>query len=66
MAIIEIDILHCDMEKRDATFRQVIDALGPPDGTVIVTYGDGEEFSNETVDEIVELLGDVGEIILVR
>lgn len=66
MAIIDIEILHCDLEKRNTAFRKVIDRLGPPDGSVVVTRGDDEEFGDEAIEEILALFDDIGEIILVR
>lgn len=66
MAIIDVEILHCDLEKRNTAFRKVIDRLGPPDGSVVVTRSDDEEFGDEAIDDILALFGDIGEIILVR
>ena len=66
MALIEIEVLHSDDDRRRATLKQVIDQLGPPDGTVIVNLESDGEFSDDLVDEIIDTFGDFGEIILVR
>jgi len=67
MAIIEVVINHIDEERRTASLCNVIDQLGPPDGCIIVKMADGSEFTeDETVNEVLEMFGDLGEIILVR
>ena len=64
--MIDIEIVHVDEKKRDATLEQVIGQQGPPDGTVVVTLASGNEFEDELVNSVIEALGSCGEIILVR
>lgn len=66
MAIIEIDILEVDEDRRDAVFQELIDQQGPQDGTVIVSPADGNPFDEEMETEIMDTLNEVGEITLVR
>jgi hypothetical protein len=66
MALIEIEVLQCNEDRRNATLRRVIEQLGPADGTVVIELESGEEFSDELVEEIVDSFGDYGDIILVR
>ena len=64
--MIDIDIIHVDDKKRDATLQQVIAQQGPPDGTVIVALANRAEFDDDIVNSVIEMLGSCGEIILVR
>ena len=66
MAIIETEVLQCNEERRNATLRRIIEQLGPTDGTIVLELESGEEFTDELVEEIIDVFGDVGEIILVR
>jgi len=67
MAIFEIEIMHADEERRSASLRRVIHRLGPPDGTIIVKMADESQLADdETVNAVMELFGDIGEIVLVR
>lgn len=66
MAIVECDVLVVDQNKRDQTFEEVISRQGPMDGTVIVSLPNAAEFDDETINEVLTTLGEVGEIILVR
>jgi synaptojanin len=66
MALIEIEVLRCDEDERNAALRRVIEQLGPADGTIVLELDSGEEFSDELVEEIVDSFGEFGEIILVR
>lgn len=66
MAILELEVMHVDEEKRDTILNQVICEQGPPDGTVVVSMTTEEELDDEMVDELLGLFGDIGDIILVR
>jgi len=67
MAIFELEVLRCDVDRRNSAFRQVMDRLGPPDGTVQVELVPGEvQFSDSTVEEVINVFGEIGEITLVR
>ncbi|XP_046485385.1 synaptojanin-1 isoform X1 [Neodiprion pinetum] len=72
VAIIDIDVHQVNIEKRERVFEEVIQDLGPPDGTVIVkAVDDGSEEMDSVFDDsfMMALLQDfshIGEVILVR
>lgn len=67
MAIFELDVHQCDVKQRNDVFRRVIDSLGPPDGTVQVELEDtATDLSDELIEELLCVFGEIGEIILVR
>lgn len=67
MAIFELDVHQCDVKRRSSVFRRVIDILGPPDGAVRVELEDtATDFSDELIEELLCVFGEIGEIILVR
>ncbi|XP_046745779.1 synaptojanin-1 isoform X2 [Diprion similis] len=72
IAIIDIDVHQVDVEKRKRVFEEVIQDLGPPDGTIIVkAVDDGSEEMDSVFDDsfMMALLQDfshIGEVILVR
>jgi len=71
IATIDIDV-HCvDPEKRERVFKEVIQDLGPPDGTIIVKAVDDVEdmdsvFDNNLMFALIQDLSHIGEAILVR
>ncbi|XP_006622972.1 synaptojanin-1 [Apis dorsata] len=71
IAIIDIDI-HCvESEKRERVFKEVIQDLGPPDGTIVVKAIEESDDIDSIFDEnfMMALLQDfshIGEVILVR
>lgn len=71
IAIIDIDI-HCvESEKRERVFKEVIQDLGPPDGTIVVKAIEESDDIDSVFDEnfMMALLQDfshIGEVILVR
>ncbi len=66
MAILDLDVLTVDPDRRDMVFNDIIAQQGPPDGTVVVTMATGEEFTDDAIDGILDTFGEVGDIILVR
>jgi Domain of unknown function (DUF1866) len=66
MAIIEIEVLQCDDNRRNVTLRRIINQLGPPDATVVLELLTGDEFTDELVGELIDVFGEFGDIILVR
>ena len=66
LAIIDIETLVIDEERREKIYQSVIDRQGPPDGTVVVAVADGDDFDDDVIDQILTTLGEIGEIILVR
>ena len=66
MAILDIEVLTVDDKKREEVYHDVISQQGPPDGSIIVSIADQDDFEEEAVDAILEKFGEIGEIILVR
>jgi len=67
VAVIEVEAFSVDEEKREKVFAEVIQQLGPADGTIILQADDPSVFANEYYDEIIlsQLTG-CGTVILVR
>lgn len=70
IAIIDVDV-HCvDAAKRERVFNEVIQELGPPDGTIIVKAlddnEDSENFDDNFMMALLQDLSLIGEVILVR
>ncbi|KAK9298222.1 hypothetical protein QLX08_008380 [Tetragonisca angustula] len=71
IAFIDVDI-HCvEFEKREQVFKEVIQDLGPPDGTIVVKAVEESDDMDSVFDEnfMMALLQDfshIGEVILVR
>ena len=66
MAVYEVDITHVNEKKREDIFHEVVEKQGPPDGAVVVTLADGSEFDDDTIENIIDVLTNVGDIVLVR
>lgn len=72
IAIIDVDVHQVNVDKREQVFKEVIEDLGPPDGTIIVkAVEDGNEDVDGAFDDsfMMALLQDfshIGEVILVR
>ena len=66
MALLEVEVLDVDAACRDTVYQEVIGQQGPPDGTLIISLDNQEEFDAEIIDEILTVFSDVGEVILVR
>ncbi len=66
LAILEVEVLHIDEDRREEVYKHVIGQQGPPDGTIIVSMTNHQEFDDDTVDEVLNTFGEIGEIILVR
>ncbi|ESP04692.1 hypothetical protein LOTGIDRAFT_135750 [Lottia gigantea] len=64
IGLFDIEVLSVDESAKERVFQEVIGEQGPPDGTVIISME--TEMSDDTVNEIVELFNEVGEIIVVR
>lgn len=70
IATIDIDV-HCvDPEKREHVFQEVIQDLGPPDGTIVVKavedVEDADVFDDNLMSALIQDLSHIGEAILVR
>ncbi|XP_076751875.1 synaptojanin isoform X2 [Xylocopa sonorina] len=71
IAIVDIDIYCVEPEKRERVFKEVIQDLGPPDGTIVVKAVEESDDMDSIFDEnfMMALLQDfshIGEVILVR
>ncbi|XP_022094958.1 synaptojanin-1-like isoform X2 [Acanthaster planci] len=70
-AIIEVEVLKINDQKCSSIYHDVVFEQGPPDGTIILTLTalrrpEACDFDDDTVDQVLELLGQVGEAVLVR
>ncbi|OAD59092.1 Synaptojanin-1 [Eufriesea mexicana] len=71
IAIIDVDI-HCvEYEKREQVFKEVIQDLGPPDGTIVVNAVEELDDMDSVFDKsfmtaLVQDFSLIGEVILVR
>ncbi|XP_066592854.1 synaptojanin-1 isoform X2 [Prorops nasuta] len=69
IATIDIEV-HCvDAKKRENVFKEVIQDLGPPDGTIVVRSIDQTEddiFDDHFMDALMQDLSQIGVVILVR
>ena len=66
MAIMDVEVMKTDEKKRENIFREIISKEGPPDGTVIISLPGEAEWDDESMSDVLAVLGDVGEIVLVR
>ncbi|XP_015607429.1 synaptojanin-1 [Cephus cinctus] len=71
IALIDIDVYRVDPEKREHVFREVIQDLGPPDGTIIVRAVEENDDIDSVFDDsfmmaLLQDLSHIGEVILVR
>lgn len=72
IAVVDVDI-HCvDPEKRERVFKEVIQDLGPPDGTIVVKVAEESDDMDNVFDDnfminaLVQDFSHIGEVILVR
>ncbi|XP_064476937.1 synaptojanin-1-like isoform X2 [Ornithodoros turicata] len=67
VADIDIEVAKVDESVREQIFAEVIEQMGPPDGTVIVrTETEDEVFDDDFINELVEIFSSVGEVVLIR
>ena len=66
LAIIDAEVMLVDETKREDVYSHVIDEQGPPDGTVIVSLPNGEEFNEEQIENILGVFQEIGDLLLVR
>lgn len=70
IAVIDIEIRRIEQEKREQVFYQVIEDLGPPDGTIIIQCLDAQDkeeiYDDNLTMTILQELSQIGEVILVR
>ncbi|XP_043279076.1 synaptojanin-1 [Venturia canescens] len=71
IAFIDVDVHSVDPDKREKVFREVIQDLGPPDGTIIVKSEVENDDTDGAFDDsfmmaLLQDLSHIGEVILVR
>ncbi|XP_047357885.1 synaptojanin-1 isoform X3 [Vespa velutina] len=71
IAIIDVEVYRVEPQQREHVFKEVIEDLGPPDGTIIVKTVDETEDADSAFDSnvmmaLVQDLSHIGEVILVR
>lgn len=71
VAIIDVDVHMVDPLKRETVFKEVIEDLGPPDGTIIVKATEESDDIDSVFDDnfmlaLLQELSHIGEVILVR
>ncbi|KAF4533412.1 hypothetical protein B566_EDAN013288 [Ephemera danica] len=72
IAIIDVDILQVNDQRRNEVFMEVMQDLGPPDATIVVQVEDSDNndtssvFTDEFMMALLQDLSQVGEVILVR
>jgi phosphatidylinositol-bisphosphatase len=67
VSVIEIEAFMVDERKRDKIFTEVVQQLGPPDATIVLTCDDPAVFLEDETDEIIlRELSLCGQVILVR
>ncbi|KAK7099032.1 synaptojanin-1-like [Littorina saxatilis] len=67
VALYEVETLEVVQDAKQQVLQEVVAQQGPPDGTVIISMANGEDFGDdEVVNEIVEKFTEVGEVIIVR
>ncbi|KAF7395368.1 hypothetical protein HZH68_009418 [Vespula germanica] len=71
IAIVDVEVHRVEPQQREHVFKEVIEDLGPPDGTIIVKTVDETEDADSAFDSnvmmaLVQDLSHIGEVILVR
>ena len=66
MAILDLEVLEVEEARRQHVLKDVIEKEGPPDATVVVAMANSAEFDDDTINPILGVLGEVGDIVLVR
>lgn len=68
-AVLQVDVVSVDEEKREEVLRHVLESHGPPDGSVLITDSSGRTsgLTEEVIGEILDQLKrEAGEIVLSR
>ncbi|KAK0168428.1 hypothetical protein PV327_002230 [Microctonus hyperodae] len=71
ICIVDVDVFVVDPEKRETVFLEVIEDLGPPDGTIVVKATEESDDIDSVFDDnfmlaLLQDLSHIGEVILVR
>lgn len=67
VADIDIEVCRVDEAVREQTFREVIEVMGPPDGTVVVRVDEeGGSFDDHFLSALVHAFSSFGEVVLIR
>ncbi|XP_038053185.1 synaptojanin-1-like [Patiria miniata] len=71
VAALEVEVRKINDQKCSSIYHDVVFEQGPPDGTIILTLTapggvEAYDFDDDAVDHVLEMMGHVGEAILVR
>lgn len=73
IAIIDIEVSHLNVEQRQLVFKNVIQSLGPPDATIIISAADSSSnddsihlYDENVTSSVIQELSQFGEVTLVR
>ena len=68
LGLFDVETIVVEEERKDPVLTRLVGQQGPPDGTVIVSDAtqEGLDLSDETVNEVVARLNEVGDIVIVR
>ncbi|RUS89988.1 hypothetical protein EGW08_002255, partial [Elysia chlorotica] len=68
LGLFDVETVVVEEDRKDAVLAHIVSRQGPPDGTVIVSDAahEGRDLSDETVNEVVARLNEVGDIVIVR
>ncbi|KAL1470710.1 hypothetical protein MTO96_024067, partial [Rhipicephalus appendiculatus] len=67
VADIDIEVSQVDEAVREQIFREVVELMGPPDGTVVVHLEEeGAAFEDTFLTALIQTFATVGEVILIR
>lgn len=71
IAILEVDIRRVDVQRRDQVFENVLQTVGPLDGTIVLKMRDDQYdissvFDDNFMTELLQKLSTFGDVILVR
>ncbi|PAA75701.1 hypothetical protein BOX15_Mlig000919g5, partial [Macrostomum lignano] len=64
--LLEIEVSRENRARRNALYEAHLNAIGPPDGTVIARVTNTDYFDDASLDFLIELFGNCGRILLVR
>uniref|UniRef100_T1ITZ6 phosphoinositide 5-phosphatase n=1 Tax=Strigamia maritima TaxID=126957 RepID=T1ITZ6_STRMM len=69
LGIFNVDVVKVDCDKQNEILQDVIEHLGPPDGTVVVRVEEINHemvFNNTFIEEIMNMFSTVGQVVLIR
>ncbi|CAD5116080.1 DgyrCDS5010 [Dimorphilus gyrociliatus] len=66
LALYDVELIRVNSERRFDVYDEVISLQGPSDATVVVFYSDNAGMDDESFQNIIQVIGASGNIILVR